>query len=202
MSPACRRPLPTLQTQRTLSSDGILFPQGSTSVIEFDVQVGPLRPGDGATNRVRLEWTSLPDDGVLAARSLSPYNEFATERYYDPGSAVNVYGAADSLTVYVPELPETGFAPGVVTELPPAQPYQDMGGMRLIIPALGLNMPIVGVSTGNDGWDLTWLWNQAGYLAGTAYPTWPGKYCSDGACHPARWDTRSVCPSSQPALGR
>ncbi|MBN2554808.1 MAG: DUF11 domain-containing protein [Anaerolineales bacterium] len=150
------------------------FPQGSISVIEFDVQVGSLGPGDGATNRVRLEWTSLPDDGVLAARSLSSYNEFATERYYDPGSAVNVYGAADSLTVYVPELPETGFAPGVVSELPPAQPYQDMEGMRLIIPALGLDLPIVGVPTGDDGWDLTWLWNQAGYLAGTAYPTWPG----------------------------
>jgi len=151
-----------------------VFPQGSTSVIEFQAQIGPLSPGQGATNRVQLEWTSLPDDGVQAPFSLSTYNSYATERYYDPGSAVNIYGAADSIGVWVPELPATGFEPGVVTELPPAQPYEDLGSMRLIIPALDVDIPIVGVLTGEDGWDLTWLYSQAGWLAGTAYPTWPG----------------------------
>ena len=150
------------------------FPQGSTVVIEFQAEIGPLSPGQSASNLVQLEWTSLPDDGVQAPFALSPYNTYATERYYDPGSAVNVYGVFDSISVGVPELPATGFAPGTLTRVPAAQPYQDLGGMHLSIPGMDLNIPIVGVQNGEGGWDLTWLYNQAGWLAGTAYPTWPG----------------------------
>ncbi len=49
-----------------------------------------------------------------------------------------------------------------------------MTDMWLEIPALGLNMPIIGVPATGDGWDLTWLSNQAGYLEGTTYPTQVG----------------------------
>jgi LPXTG-site transpeptidase (sortase) family protein len=35
-------------------------------------------------------------------------------------------------------------------------------------------MQIVGVPLQADGWDVTWLSDQAGYLAGTAFPTWTG----------------------------
>jgi LPXTG-site transpeptidase (sortase) family protein len=75
------------------------------------------------------------------------------------------------------QLPSTGFAPRVRTSLP-AQPaslaYQDYGAMRLEIPSLKQNMAIVGVSKSGDGWDVRWLGEQAGYLEGTAFPTWQG----------------------------
>ncbi|HEX7557458.1 MAG TPA: sortase [Leptolinea sp.] len=74
-------------------------------------------------------------------------------------------------------MPSTGFPPNRVTAIKP-QPkekaYQDLNGVRLVIPRLSLQTDIVGVTTNNHGWDLTWLWNQAGYLQGTAFPTYTG----------------------------
>jgi LPXTG-site transpeptidase (sortase) family protein len=75
------------------------------------------------------------------------------------------------------QLPSTGFAPKVQTRLP-AQPvhlaYQDAGAMSLEIPSLKQSMTIVGVPKSGDGWDVRWLGEQAGYLEGTAFPTWQG----------------------------
>jgi LPXTG-site transpeptidase (sortase) family protein len=74
-------------------------------------------------------------------------------------------------------LPETGFAPGMMTSLPP-QPawfsYIDLGDFWVEIPELDVKLPIVGVPLNKKGWDLTWLGNQAGWLEGTAYPTHAG----------------------------
>jgi LPXTG-site transpeptidase (sortase) family protein len=75
------------------------------------------------------------------------------------------------------EAPETGFAPGRATVLPDqpqAAAYQTYGGLWLEIPTLGVKVQIVGVPLQADGWDVTWLSDQAGYLAGTAFPTWTG----------------------------
>lgn len=44
----------------------------------------------------------------------------------------------------------------------------------LEIPALDLEMPIVGVPLTAAGWDVSWLGESAGYLEGTVYPTWAG----------------------------
>jgi LPXTG-site transpeptidase (sortase) family protein len=88
-------------------------------------------------------------------------------------------------------LPSTGFAPGVVTMLPeqPAEKaYFDAGGVWIEIPRLGINTSIAGIPQASDGtWDVSWLWNQAGWLQGTAYPTLSGNsvitghvYLSDG----------------------
>lgn len=74
------------------------------------------------------------------------------------------------------QLPETGFAPGLRTNLP-AQPaalaYQGVG-MTLEIPGLGTRLPIQGVPRSGSGWDVRWLGEAAGYLEGTAFPTWQG----------------------------
>jgi LPXTG-site transpeptidase (sortase) family protein len=76
------------------------------------------------------------------------------------------------------ELPDTGFAPGQITTLPvqPAeQAYMNYSGSLVLeIPRLGVNTEIVGVPKGGSGWNVDWLWNQAGYLDGTAFPTWAG----------------------------
>jgi LPXTG-site transpeptidase (sortase) family protein len=76
-----------------------------------------------------------------------------------------------------PEAPATGFTPGRRTVLPPAPkdlPYVSYGDLWLEIPALRVETPILGVPRSRAGWEVTWLWDQAGYLNGTAFPTWSG----------------------------
>jgi LPXTG-site transpeptidase (sortase) family protein len=74
-------------------------------------------------------------------------------------------------------IPVTGFAPDQITALP-AQPadkaYKPLNEMRIEIPTLGINFPIVGVAATEKGWDLTWLKDSVAYLEGSAYPTWSG----------------------------
>jgi LPXTG-site transpeptidase (sortase) family protein len=115
------------------------------------------------------------------------------------GNALN--GGADSrltFTILVQSgkggNPKTGFEPGVITALPsqPAEKaYTDPGNLWFEIPSLGVRASISGVPLVEDGWDLTWLNNQVGWLEGTAYPTWNGNtvltahnYTPDGAPGP------------------
>ncbi|HMZ06987.1 MAG TPA: sortase [Anaerolineales bacterium] len=74
-------------------------------------------------------------------------------------------------------LPQTGFAPGVVSVLP-AQPigkaYSDLGDIWLEIPSQNIKTSILGVPVASSGWDTTWLGNASGWLNGTAFPTWEG----------------------------
>lgn len=91
----------------------------------------------------------------------------------------------------VPEAPATGFPFGVVTGLqvqPASKAYFDLhhnvrdaassvsnsNDFTLSIPKLNLQMPIIGVPLTTNGWDVTWLGDMAGYLEGTAFPTWAG----------------------------
>jgi len=74
-------------------------------------------------------------------------------------------------------LPATGFAPGAETllgEQPLEKVYSQQNDMQLVVPKLGVKMAVVGVPQVGDSWDLSWLWEQAGYLEGTAFPTWAG----------------------------
>ena len=74
-------------------------------------------------------------------------------------------------------LPETGFAPGRFTALP-EQPedsaYTAVDGMQLVLPGHDVQASILGVPRTVDGWDVSWLGDSAGYLYGSAYPTWEG----------------------------
>ena len=74
------------------------------------------------------------------------------------------------------DLPATGFPRGSVSALPkqPAAKAYTETAMMLSIPKLGVNTPIIGVPQSDNGWNVTWLGNSAGYLAGTAFPTWAG----------------------------
>jgi LPXTG-site transpeptidase (sortase) family protein len=74
-------------------------------------------------------------------------------------------------------LPGTGFAPGVLTKLPDqpsGQAYQDLSGIEIEIPALGVKEPVMGVPMKAGQWDITWLGDGIGWLDGTAFPTWGG----------------------------
>jgi len=75
------------------------------------------------------------------------------------------------------QAPETGFAAGRRTILPPESgisPLNDLGDLWLEIPSLGIRRSITGVPQQSAGWDVTWLGDLAGYLQGTAFPTWSG----------------------------
>jgi LPXTG-site transpeptidase (sortase) family protein len=151
------------------------FPLGSTSQIRYQATLGSLPPGTSLSNDALLEWTSLP--GVVSTAQ-SIHNLLSTERDYDPGDPVNVYGVTTSAAVTVGAsagLPATGFAPGHLTVLPlDPLSYHALGGIWLEIPLLRKSVSVVGVPLTDSGWDLTWLSDQAGYLEGTAFPTWSG----------------------------
>jgi LPXTG-site transpeptidase (sortase) family protein len=74
-------------------------------------------------------------------------------------------------------IPVTGFAPNQTTLLPAQsadKAYKPLGEMRIEIPTLGINFPIVGAAVSKNTWDLTWLKNSVAYLEGSAYPTLSG----------------------------
>lgn len=144
------------------------------AVVEFQAVLGNLNRGQKVSNTANVSWTSLPGDVSVPQ---SAYNPLSTERFFDPLSAVNVYGVDASVTITVPKLPFTGFAPGVMTTLPEqpvSKAYQSLGDFWIEIPSLNVQIPIVGIPATENGWDLTWLADQAGWLEGTAYPTRAG----------------------------
>lgn len=173
-----------------------VFPLGSTATITFNARL----VSSPATNTATIAWTSLPIDPQLNGQpvQLSAYNTESTERWYDPLDDVNVYAVSDSVTINDPaagagtdreekaelpeNLPETGFAPNVITAIPeqPAELSYLETDVWLEIPRLGLNLPIVGVPLAEDEWNLTWLWNEAGWLEGTAFPSWSGNSALTG----------------------
>jgi large repetitive protein len=88
-----------------------------------------------------------------------------------------------SLSIVALGAPATGFAPDRLTRLPAQTQYEVYSEYRdlwLEVPLLGVESSIVGVPLDADGWDVTWLGDQVGYLAGTAFPTWRGNSVMTG----------------------
>jgi LPXTG-site transpeptidase (sortase) family protein len=140
---------------------------GNTVTIGF----GTLAPNDVYTVTIRTLVNSLasPPGGT----------NIATLTTSSPDADLDNNQDSATLTIVVPGAPQapgTGFAPGRITVLPlgPGQPYVSYGDLWLEIPALGVEVPILGIPQSADGWDVTWLWDGAGYLNGTAFPTWSG----------------------------
>ncbi len=105
-----------------------------------------------------------------------------------------------NFTVLLPKpsnIPATGFAPNVITQLPiqPAEKaYEALGGLYLIIPKLGIVENIVGIPEVDGSWDVKWLDNNVGWLQGSAYPSWSGNsiltghyFNSSGTAGPFRY---------------
>lgn len=171
------------------------FPLNATATITFNARL----VNSPATNTANVAWTSLPIDPLPPVppqtiglpQQLSVYNARSTERWYDPNDNVNVYANSAQVVINPPaaaastdgededlpdSLPDTGFAPNRVTLIPeqPADLAYRETDVWLEIPSLGLKLPIVGVPIAEEDWDLTWLWDEAGWLEGTAFPSWPG----------------------------
>lgn len=72
-------------------------------------------------------------------------------------------------------IPVTGFTPDRITLLPrQTTAYSETDDLWLEIPSMELEIPIVGVPQDNGLWDVTWLEEQAGWLEGSAFPTFAG----------------------------
>lgn len=167
-----------------------VFPLGATATITFNARL----VNTPAANTANVAWTSLPIDPGLggAPVQLSVYNTASTERWYDPLDVVNIYAVSDTVNINLPSsggadiededtalpasLPKTGFAPNRETLLPeqPEEKMYSTTDMWLEVPRLGLIMPIVGVPIVGNDWDISWLWKEAGWLEGTAFPSWQG----------------------------
>jgi LPXTG-site transpeptidase (sortase) family protein len=145
---------------------------GGSGRVTFRVRVMSL-PSSGIRNVANVIWSSLPGNISTPQNG----NISSTERDYDPASQVDVYFASDTLVLDVfSSTPATGFAPNVVTDLSnfEREIYVQTGGLTVEIPSLQINIPIVGVPLKNGGWNVSWLGNQAGWLHGSAFPTWQG----------------------------
>ncbi len=118
--------------------------------------------------------TDVNDDAIFDENTLNTSTVF-TERVIwnrtpsDPGGP-------DNDTDLPRMLPATGFAPNVTTTVPeqPAEKSYALTDVRLEIPSLGVNVPIVGVPVVDEEWNLSWLDKNAGWLNGTAFPSWKG----------------------------
>ncbi|HLF90603.1 MAG TPA: sortase [Anaerolineales bacterium] len=72
-------------------------------------------------------------------------------------------------------IPLTGFAPNTVTRLDSSsRPAYEAMTLTLEIPVIKVKTSIAGVQLKKGSWDVSWLQDQAGWLNGTAYPTWKG----------------------------
>jgi LPXTG-site transpeptidase (sortase) family protein len=117
--------------------------------------------------------------GVTLAGNGNPETDFIRNfRVLFPnGGGGNNRSNATSVETTGVLIPATGFAPGKTTILPP-QPadnsHSSISDLRLGVPSLSLDMPIVGVMLKDGSWDVSWLGNNAGYLEGSAYPTLSG----------------------------
>ncbi len=148
---------------------------------EWDI--GDLAVGETVTLQISV---IVRETGISESRA-----EITRAAQGDPdshtGSSFNIDDISDGLadddedtaqTETLPQvLPKTGFRRGRVSKIPaqPASQAYAETEMLLLIPKLDLTMPIVGVPQNEQGiWDVTWLAENAGYLVGTAFPTWAG----------------------------
>jgi LPXTG-site transpeptidase (sortase) family protein len=149
---------------------------GLTPVISgntFTINFGTVTPTDLYTVTVVTRVNSLgaPPGGDNIASVVTTSNGDVI--------ANNAASARLQILISPSALPATGFAPNRMTILPPkpeSLTYNALAadGLVLEIPALGVKTPIVGVPYANGTWDVRWLGSQAGYLDGTAFPTWNG----------------------------
>ncbi len=151
---------------------------GSTGIPNID----SLVLAGGAIHDVREVWT------IPLSNTRSDHVFFYTARY-GAGSDLGCAASNPECLVLDPppldpppldpspvDLPATGFPKRGTANflISPETSLFETSGMILEIPDLIIQMPIVGVPQSETGWDVTWLGNNAGYLAGSAFPTWNG----------------------------
>ena len=158
---------------------------GLTPVItgnDFSINFGTVRPVDFYTITIvtRVNLLGIPPGGsnsvTLSSSSIPDplFNNAST-------SLVSIFSGSGV------DMPDTGFAPDTVTLLParPENLYNQYSDLSLDIPSIGVNSVIVGLSSKDNRWDVTWLENDLGYLEETAFPSWNGNSVITGHVYKA-----------------
>jgi len=153
---------------------------GLTPVISgntFTINFGTVTPTDSyvVTVVTRVNSLGVPPGG---SNNVSITTSSVTDRTFNnsASAALQINSNSGGGVSNVRRLPNTGFAPGVVTDLSnvPHEVYLSMDDVMLEIPSLGIRIPVVGVPLKNEAWNVFWLGDQAGWLQGTAFPSWNG----------------------------
>jgi LPXTG-site transpeptidase (sortase) family protein len=149
---------------------------------------GPIAGGTVVTiTGTNLTGATFTFDGLPAVCTVNPAGTSATcttpPHTVGPvdvvantvGGAATLVGAFTFVGAVAPAaLPATGFAPDRLTALPAQTIAYAASDLWLEIPRLGVKMDIVGVPQSGNTWDVSWLGKNAGWLQGTAFPTWDG----------------------------
>jgi LPXTG-site transpeptidase (sortase) family protein len=151
----------------------------ATQRTSAQVKLRPLADNGGTTQTMALGSGSLAIDAgdptICANSSVNNEDQRGVVRPQGAGCDVGAY-EADVLSP-PSSLPKTGFAPNHITSLP-AQPanltYNNLGDIWLEIPSLNIKTDIIGVPQSSNGWNVDWLGQSAGWLNGTAFPSWEG----------------------------
>jgi LPXTG-site transpeptidase (sortase) family protein len=135
---------------------------------------------DTADNELVIRYNVVVDTGTTSVLNVATIDSDlnGNGNTIDPGEQIVATASAQwNLNIgSSARLPDTGFAPGRISLLPIQPDLLAYGAtdLTLEIPTQNRAMSIVGVPYTVRGWDVTWLGNQAGYLDGTAFPTWAG----------------------------
>jgi LPXTG-site transpeptidase (sortase) family protein len=144
-------------------------PLAATDVVTISITTTVNSLGNPPLINLARLTTSAPTDAIPNNSASVTLTLRAPNPRSNPRSAVSNSNQALLL-------PVTGFAPDVETKLP-VQPHDMVYAatdVLLEIPSLGVKIPIVGVPKKNGTWDVSWLGKQAGWLEGSAFPSWNG----------------------------
>lgn len=154
------------------------FPRGRI------IWAGTLGPDDGATgpanadHEITITFNVKVADGTGTVRNTATIDSDLNGDGdpVDPGEIQVATATTTWRRAVSRRLPSTGFAPDVITDIHnlPRETYVQTGGIIIEIPSLKINVPIVGVPLRNGEWNVTWLGKQAGWLEGSAFPSWNG----------------------------
>lgn len=154
------------------------FPRGRV------IWVGTLGPDPGATGAANADdeititfRLDVNDDTNSVQNTATVDSDLNNDGdATDPGEQRAASASATWRRSISRRLPSTGFAPNKFTDLRNVAPetYIQTNGIRIEIPSLTINIPIVGVPLRNGDWNVSWLGRQAGWLEGSAFPSWNG----------------------------
>lgn len=141
------------------------------------------------TGRINGSYTNTIDTGNLTTREGATNMDPTSDTLVitgDPitdgggqGRGTNPSSPTQGVSGFL--IPVTGFPPDSITELDAAaHPSYNELSIQMEIPVIGVNTSVVGVEINNGGWDVSWLQDQAGWLNGTAFPTWRGNSVMTG----------------------
>ena len=196
-------PIPANTTYITGSLTAIATGTSSTSTYGYDginddiFWEGTIDPDPGATNEttafnevIIIFETTVTAGGTQVENQASAYWDENGDGSVSPADNnvqnstptlsddPNTAAPFDPVVATMPRssLPETGFPPGTISEMPIQAPKQLYFDTELVIsiPSINITLPITGVPYQDGSWNTSWLGDRAGYLEGSAFPTHSG----------------------------